>query len=105
MKQIMYLCIYKHKNTINNSNMSETITVETPTRRNVDIREYLIPIEKAAIEDAVVSGSLTNVAEYTREILSQFIRIRDYHRTHRLPLLTPAEVADIIISSKKQNTI
>lgn len=98
MKQIMYLCIYKHKNTINNSNMSETITVETPTRRNVDIREYLIPIEKAAIEDAVVSGSLTNVAEYTREILSQFIRIRDYHRAQGLPLLTPAQIAESMIS-------
>ena len=32
--------------------MSETIPVDTPIRRNVDIREYLIPIEKAAIEDA-----------------------------------------------------
>ena len=77
--------------------MSETITAETPIRRNVDIREYLIPIEKAAIEDAVVSGSLTNVAEYTREIISQFCRIRDHHRSNGLPLLTPAEVADIII--------
>lgn len=98
MKQTMYLCIYKHKNTINNSNMSETITVETPTRRNVDIREYLIPIEKAAIEDSVISGQITNVAEYTREIISQFCRIRDYHRTQGLPLLTPAHIADKMIS-------
>lgn len=79
--------------------MSEPTAIETPTRRSVDIREYLPSIERAAIEDAVTTGSLTNVAEFTREILSQFVRIRDYHRCNGLPLLTPAEIADRIIAA------
>ncbi len=47
--------------------MSEILS-ENPTRRTVDIRECLIPIEKAAIQDSQVEGKLYNVSEYTREV-------------------------------------
>ena len=75
----------------------ETIT-DIPLRRNVDIGPHLPDLEKAASEDSYIRGSLYTIPEFTREIIGQFVRIRDYHRSHGLPLLTPAEVADNFIN-------
>lgn len=77
--------------------MSEILS-ENPTRRTVDIRECLIPLEKAAIQDSQVEGKLYNVSEYTREVLRQFIRLREYCITHEMPLYRPEDVTDMIIN-------
>lgn len=77
--------------------MSEILS-ENPVRRNVDITECLYGIEKAAIQDSQVEGKLYNVSEYTREVLRQFLRLRDYCITHDLPLYRPEDVTDMIIS-------
>jgi len=76
---------------------SPETTTDIPLRRNVDIGPHLPDLEKAATEDSFKVARLYTIPEFTREIIEQFVRIRDHHRSHGLPLLTPAEVADIII--------
>ena len=77
---------------------SPETTTDIPLRRNVDIGPHLPDLEKAATEDSFKIGFLYTIPEFTREIIGQFVRIRDYHRSHGLPLLTPAEVADNFIN-------
>lgn len=77
--------------------MSEILS-ENPTRRNVDITDCLPGIEKAAIADSQIEGRLYGVAEYTRVVLRQFLRLREYCITHGLPLYRPEDVTDMIIT-------
>ena len=79
--------------------MSEILS-ENPTRRTVDIRECLLPIEKAAIQDSQIEGKLYNVSEYTREVLRQFLRLREYCIKHEMPLYRPKDVTDMIINGE-----
>jgi hypothetical protein len=79
--------------------MSEIIS-ENPVRRNVDITECLIGLEKAAIADSQIEGRLYNVAEYTREVLRQFLRLREYCIRHDMPLYRPEDVTNMIINGE-----
>jgi hypothetical protein len=87
---------------MNNTNSSvETLIVDTPNlRRNVDIGVYIPLLEKAATEDSYLRGELYTIPEFTREIIDQFLRIRDYCRTHDLPLYRPSDVTDMIITGE-----
>lgn len=81
-------------------NSSVLPLVENPTRRNVDISIWLADLEQAAIEDTAVDGKLYNLAEYTREVLAQFCRLRDYCRSNSLPLYRPADITNMIITGE-----
>jgi hypothetical protein len=71
----------------------------TQIRYNVDVLAHKDELESAAIEDSVATGQLYSIANYTREILAQFVAIRRYQRDNGLPLSTPAEIADMMINS------
>lgn len=77
-------------------------SVETPKeeylRLNVDIGRHKIAIEKAATEDSYINEFLYTIPEYTREIIYQFLCIREYCRQSGLPLYRPVDIADAIIS-------
>jgi hypothetical protein len=77
-----------------------TVLSENPTRRNVDITDCLHGIEKAAIQDSQVEGKLYQVSEYTREVLRQFLRLREYCIKHEMPLYRPKDVTDMIINGE-----
>jgi hypothetical protein len=75
--------------------------IETPViRRNIDITEVLSAIEQAAIADSHNEGKLWQVAEYTREVLRQFLRVREYCIANDLPLYSPKDVADMMITGE-----
>jgi hypothetical protein len=83
----------EHKN-----NSIETITDEPYVRHNVDIGIHKAAIEKAAVEDSMANGFLYTIPDYTREIIQQFLYIREYCRQNDLPLYRPVDIADAIIS-------
>jgi len=72
-------------------------SIDRAERRNIPI-ENIIAIEKAATEDSYINGILYTVPEYTREIVKQFLHIREHCRLQGLPLYRPVDVADAIIS-------
>lgn len=71
----------------------------TPTRRNVDLGDLLPYLERAAIEDTTSQTRLYTIPTYIREIISQFLRVRDHQRSHGMPLMTATDIADQIIKS------
>lgn len=78
----------------NNSN-----TIARPDlRRNVDVGIHLMGLEKAAVEDSYTNEFLYTIPEYTREIIQQFLYIREYCRQNSLPLYRPVDIADAIIA-------
>lgn len=79
-------------------NSSIDTTTDLPLRRNVDIGSHLPDLEKAASEDTYVEGRLYTIPEYTREIISEFLRLRNFQREHDLPLLRPSDISTAIIT-------
>ena len=80
------------------NNSIETITEEPALRLNVDIGKLKVAIEKAATEDSFVNEFLYTIPEYTREIIQQFLYIREHCRQNHLPLYRPVDIADALIS-------
>jgi hypothetical protein len=64
----------------------------------VDLGTLVPAIEKAATEDGYVNGILYSFPEYVREILNQFLYIREHCRQEGLPLYRPVDIADAIIT-------
>lgn len=88
---------------MNNQNSSTTATTIEPTateplRRNVDIGIHLVEIERAGVEDTLANKRLLTIPDYTRDIIQQFLYIREYCRQNDLPLWRPVDIADAIIS-------
>ena len=80
------------------NNSLETISEEPALRLNVDIGKLKVAIEKAATEDSYVNEFLYTIPEYTREIIQQFLYIREHCRRNDLPLYRPVDIADALIS-------
>jgi hypothetical protein len=79
-------------------NNSTEIIKDEYLRLNVDIGRHKVAIEKAATEDSYTNEVLYTIPEYTREIILQFLYIREYCRQNDLPLYRPVDIADAIIS-------
>lgn len=71
-----------------------------PRRHNVDVGIHVIEIERAAVEDTMANGRLITIPDYTREIIQQFLYIREYCRKNDLPLYRPVDIADAIIAGE-----
>ena len=79
-------------------NSSIAAPAATPKRNIIDITEVHAGVEKAAIEDSAINGFLYTIPEYTREIVQQFLYIREHCRQNDLPLYRPVDIADAIIT-------
>jgi hypothetical protein len=92
---------------MNNTISSTETTNDIPLRRNVDIGPHLPDLEKAATEDSFKEGKLYTIPEFVREILEQFVTLRNFQREHDMPLMRPSDITtaflcgDIIINTKK----
>jgi hypothetical protein len=92
---------------MNDQNNSTDTTTDIPLRRNVDIGPHLADLEKAATEDSFKEGKLYTIPEFVREILEQFVTLRNFQREHDMPLMRPSDittafvVGDITINTKK----
>ena len=71
---------------------------QEPKRHNVDVGIHVDAIERAAVEDTLANDRLTTIPDYTRDIIQQFLYIREYCRQNDLPLWRPVDIADAIIS-------
>ena len=82
-----------------NSSIETTTTEEgIPLRRNVDIGIFLADLEKAASEDTYYEARLYTIPEYVREIIAQFLKIRNWQRENDMPLLLPEDISAALIS-------
>lgn len=77
---------------------SSQVTATDPRRHNVDVGIHVVEIERAAVEDTIANDRLTTIPDYTRDIIQQFLYIREYCRRNDLPLWRPVDIADAIIS-------
>jgi hypothetical protein len=86
------------------------ITKQKEAKKNSKVGQGLVNVGpavmdliiKEAVEDGRTLVKIYNLSSYTRLILSEFVRARQFCRDHNLHIPTPEEMANIIINQQNQ---
>ena len=86
------------------------ITKEKEAKKNSKVGQGLVNVGPAvmdliireAVEDGRTQVKIYNLSSYTRLVLTEFVRARQFCRDHNLHVPTPEEMCNIIINHPTQ---
>jgi len=93
LKSTQDLEIERSLRSINGKRAQPVVKIQRASRP-----EVIKPVPEPTYQIYQLHDRLTTIPDYTRDIIQQFLYIREYCRQNDLPLWRPVDIADAIIS-------